>query len=76
MRINGTVVCGPEDEQPKKSQGESSMGEVADDIVEWLCCSHCGMYFVEEHGYPVLCKDCFKNKDRDDDTQKAQLEES
>ena len=52
------------------------MGEVADDIIEGRCCSHCGTYFVEEHGYPVLCKDCFKNKDRDDDTQKAQFKEA
>ena len=52
------------------------MGEIADDIVEGLCCSHCGTHFVEAHGYPVLCNDCFKNKDRDDDTQKAQLEEA
>lgn len=35
------------------------MGEMADDMVEGRCCSHCGVYFEDEHGYPVLCKDCY-----------------
>jgi len=35
------------------------MGECAYDIISGLCCSHCGIYFADEHGYPVLCKDCF-----------------
>lgn len=34
------------------------MGEAADDMVSGLCCSHCGTYFVREHGFPVLCPDC------------------
>ena len=38
------------------------MGDVADDMVEGLCCSHCGTYFTEEHGYPVLCQDCYNDE--------------
>ena len=39
------------------------MSEIADDIINGLCCSDCGVYFWEdsksvEHGYPVLCWDC------------------
>ncbi len=34
------------------------MGEAADDIVAGTVCSHCGSYFAESHGYPVLCDDC------------------
>lgn len=52
------------------------MGEIGGDIVNGLCCSHCGTHFVEEHGYPVLCRECFKNKDRDDDIQEALNEEA
>lgn len=35
------------------------MGQIADDIINGFCCSLCGVYFVEEHGYPVVCKDCW-----------------
>jgi len=35
------------------------MGQIADDMINGLCCSHCGTYFEEEHGYPVLCEDCY-----------------
>jgi len=35
------------------------MGEIADDMVNGAKCSHCGVYFAVEHGYPVLCRDCF-----------------
>lgn len=34
------------------------MGQAANDIVDGLVCSHCGIYFVESHGYPVLCDEC------------------
>lgn len=45
------------------------MGEIAEDIIEGTCCSWCGLYFqspdnpdeLYSHGYPVLCKDCYKN---------------
>lgn len=35
------------------------MGENADDMIEGLTCSWCGIYFRKDHGYPVLCKDCY-----------------
>jgi len=35
---------------------------IAEDIVCGLQCSHCGIRFRDEHGYPVLCKDCYKNE--------------
>lgn len=35
------------------------MGEIADDMIDGLSCSLCGIYFVEEHGYPVVCTDCW-----------------
>ena len=35
------------------------MGEMADDLINGACCSHCGIYFEAEHGYPVLCTSCF-----------------
>jgi hypothetical protein len=35
------------------------MGEIADDMIDGFCCSECGMYFTQSHGYPVLCKDCW-----------------
>ncbi len=46
------------DQNPDRRGTE--MGEAADDIVEGLVCSHCGIYFVESHGYPVLCTKCHK----------------
>ena len=35
------------------------MGEIADDIIDWACCSICGIYFEEEHGFPVACGGCW-----------------
>ena len=44
------------------------MGEIADDIIDGACCALCGEYFVTkrqgniqgfEHGYPVVCEDCW-----------------
>ncbi len=37
------------------------MGEVADDMIDGLSCSDCGVYFEQEHGHPVLCSDCFND---------------
>ena len=42
------------------------MGEIADDMVDGLCCSHCGIYFQEEHGYPVLCHRCYDNETKEE----------
>lgn len=35
------------------------MGEIAEDMIEGACCSICGQYFEDEHGYPVACEECF-----------------
>ncbi len=37
------------------------MGEYADDIVDGWACGWCMQYFKEEHGYPVLCNDCWND---------------
>jgi len=35
------------------------MGQIAEDMTEGRCCQICGVYFEEEHGYPVLCETCY-----------------
>ena len=40
------------------------MGEYADMMIEGLMCSGCGAFFVAEHGFPVLCKDCHQKKSK------------
>lgn len=35
------------------------MGEAADDLISGLCCSECGCFFEDEHGFPVLCIGCW-----------------
>lgn len=35
------------------------MGEIADDYIEGACCSLCASYFESEHGYPVICQECW-----------------
>lgn len=35
------------------------MGEIAEDIMEGACCALCGIYFEQEHGYPVACSSCW-----------------
>ena len=42
------------------------MGEIADDIMDGWICSHCGRSFVDPHGFPVLCKDCWKHETPDE----------
>ena len=37
------------------------MGEMADDIIDGASCAICGVYFAEEHGYPVACNDCWES---------------
>ena len=36
------------------------MSDFSDDAVVGLNCSWCGIYFVKEHGFPVVCKSCWK----------------
>ena len=54
------------------------MGQIADDMVNGLCCSHCGIYFEEEHGHPVLCKDCYESEIEEERAgiQKAHIKEA
>lgn len=47
------------------------MSDIADAIMEGCQCSWCGIWFEKAYGYPVICKDCWKNamkdyKDEDD----------
>lgn len=37
------------------------MGEIADDMIEGRACSHCGVYFTDDHGHPVLCPECWED---------------
>ena len=32
---------------------------IAEDIIDGWCCQLCGVYFEEEHGYPVVCESCY-----------------
>ena len=49
------------------------MGEIADDMIGGHCCSWCGIYFTNEHSYPVVCNECWKDATKDErkDVQKA-----
>lgn len=53
------------------------MGQIADDMINGFCCSHCGTYFKEPHGYPVLCKDCYENETEEERAgiQKSHIKE-
>jgi len=33
---------------------------LAKDKLDGFSCFWCGVYFEKEHGYPVLCNDCWK----------------
>ena len=53
------------------------MGEIADDMINGLCCGHCGIYFEEEHGHPVLCESCYESETEEERAgiQKAHIKE-
>ena len=36
------------------------MGEMADYLINGEDCEICGSTFFDAHGYPVICKDCWK----------------
>jgi len=38
------------------------MGDLADDMIEGYSCSWCGIYFMDSHEYPVVCKTCAEGK--------------
>ena len=40
------------------------MGEMADDMINGFSCSWCGVYFEDEHGYPVVCRECAKESNK------------
>jgi hypothetical protein len=35
---------------------------ISEDTIDGLQCSWCGVCFEEEHGYPVLCDNCFEDQ--------------
>ena len=37
------------------------MGQMADDCVNGLMCSLCGVCFKNENGFPVLCASCWED---------------
>lgn len=39
------------------------MGQMAEDLIDGLACSTCGIYFEGEHGYPVQCAGCYEDGD-------------
>ncbi len=39
------------------------MGEIADDMIDGMFCSHCGALVGEGDRFPVLCGTCY-NRDR------------
>jgi hypothetical protein len=51
------------------------MGVIADDMINGFMCSWCGICFEEEHGYPVLCRGCYKDWLDDGHTKKELLKE-
>lgn len=42
------------------------MGEIADGMVSGASCSWCGLPFADEHGFPVLCPECFNGASKRD----------
>lgn len=51
------------------------MGDIADDMISGVMCSWCGICFEEEHGYPVICRDCLKGYLKNSGTKKELLKE-
>lgn len=51
------------------------MGEIADDYINGACCSECMYYFEEEHGYPVLCKECWDENVEEGEISKGEVKE-
>jgi len=38
------------------------MGDISDAMVNGEVCSWCGVFFEGEHGWPVLCAACWKDR--------------
>lgn len=49
------------------------MGEIAQDYYEGACCHDCMHYFEEDHGYPVLCKECWDEMVKDGEISKSEV---
>lgn len=47
------------------------MGEIAEGMINGFQCSHCGVCFEQEHGYPVLCTDCYEKQRLAPETPRA-----
>ena len=45
-------------------EGERVMGQIADDLICGFQCSGCGVCFEGQHGYPVLCTDCYASLEK------------
>lgn len=41
------------------------MGEIAQMMETGEQCSRCGTNFVKAHGFPVVCRECFKDQKED-----------
>jgi hypothetical protein len=54
---------------------EDDGGSVADDMTKGDCCSHCGTYFTNSDGFPVLCEDCFAEDKGETGLPKSQYPE-
>jgi len=53
------------------------MAQNANDMINGTSCTFCGVFFKKQHGYPVVCTDCFDDSTTDELTglQKATNQE-
>lgn len=51
------------------------MDKIADDFINGQACSWRGVYFEREHGYPVICKNCWKKARKMGYTKEGLLKE-
>ena len=45
------------------------MSEIADDMIGGFSCSWCGIYFEESHGYPVICRGCYRDWQKENNSK-------
>lgn len=45
------------------------MGKIADEVMQGEQCELCGVMFEEPHGFPVVCKDCYRELTKDEKKQ-------
>ena len=79
-RSNGTVRLAASARSSTNLDGQRGrrsrfMGENADDMIDGLTCSHCGIFFEAGDGYPVLCRGCFKKDKGKSGIPKSRLPE-